>query len=1292
MLRLLVGAFLLCSVSGAEARNSRALEIGPVVFDLPKKPVQEGPIAINPGFERAGDRNQGLGNVAIGSTGTLTTAWTITGSSTTAKMTFAATTLTGSAGYKIIKDGCKGVTVVAGQSCPVEVSYNFTASGMQNVILNTPWTVEDTGTNPPTTYSGTATKSYSAYVVPAAPEYEENPAPQNCQGESPGSIVRLDSQSLGEEISIVGTGLYLAYTSENSKQFVTNAPKANRIANFNPEGMSVSVLHYYDRVKLRIFEGTGTSRFAKYINLEGQRVVASSNAEELYYFDSNGRHMTTRNALTGAILRTFNYSNNKLSSIVDAYGNTTKFNRSSTGVLTSITAPFGQNTIITTDSAGLITSVKNPLGQTYTLAYKTGTDLLEKFTKPGGQYSTFSYDVNGKLTKDAASGGNRWDLLLTLMSDQRVVDQSSALARKNTYYFWGEKGDSHRYIDHASGAWSDSVSLYNNGGNIYYEEGSTEKVVSLPDMRLDVLADTPIFHLKQWLDEETNNLPYVMTSFHRSVNDSVGLFSFGTIVDSATVNDRTISTTKYTAGTKTYLTTSNQGATSTKVIDQFGKTSSFKTGNDTPWAYNYDGFGRLASKSQGAYNSEKYLYDSNGYLQSVTNARNEVTSYSYDLAGRLTQIKLPDNRLIGMTYDANGNKTGIIPPSKPLHKFVFNAMELMSSYQPPALTGVSVKDTTYTYNQDKQLTQITRPDTRTVKYIYETNTNRLAQVQVARGVDEYIYRVGSDRIALIDSADGIRSVYKYFGKSLKSEEQRLVSNDAFLASVQYLYDNEFRVSARVLKGNGYTSTIGITYNGDSVPTKIGNLNLTYSYPSGRLATTALDRITDSRTYDSLGNLKSYSAIYTPTTGSASTLYSYSLTRDAASRITGKTETIGGVTSSYVYKYDVAGRLISVTKDGATNSTFSYDANGNKTGGTINGVAFTATYDDQDRLATWNSAVYSYNANGDNTGIQNGTVANTYTYDAFSRLLASVVPSSNYKYQYDGKGRQVRVYSATTGATVMRRIYEDDLRIAAEYNDAGVITKEYVYGTSANSPDYAIISGVRYRFIKDHLGSPRLIVKSSDGTIAQRMDYSVFGQVTNNTKPGFQAYGFAGGLLISSVGLTKFGARWYDSNTGRWTTKDPVRFDGGDTNLFGYVANDPINGIDQLGLGTLQVGIAFNYHFAGFNGQGGFGIAFDTHGGIGGYTYEGGGIGAGATTGFGGSIQTSNADNICDLRGNFANSSVHGGGGLGGALDIFSGHAPNGSEINGAGITFGAQEGGSISTGITNTQITPWRFH
>jgi hypothetical protein len=50
-----------------------------------------------------------------------------------------------------------------------------------------------------------------------------------------------------------------------------------------------------------------------------------------------------------------------------------------------------------------------------------------------------------------------------------------------------------------------------------------------------------------------------------------------------------------------------------------------------------------------------------------------------------------------------------------------------------------------------------------------------------------------------------------------------------------------------------------------------------------------------------------------------------------------------------------------------------------------------------------------------------------------------------------------------------------------------------------------------------------------------------------------------------TGLVRFGARDYDPQIGRWTTKDPIRFDGGDTNLYGYVLNDPINFIDPSGL-------------------------------------------------------------------------------------------------------------------------------
>ena len=84
-------------------------------------------------------------------------------------------------------------------------------------------------------------------------------------------------------------------------------------------------------------------------------------------------------------------------------------------------------------------------------------------------------------------------------------------------------------------------------------------------------------------------------------------------------------------------------------------------------------------------------------------------------------------------------------------------------------------------------------------------------------------------------------------------------------------------------------------------------------------------------------------------------------------------------------------------------------------------------------------------------------------------------------------------------------------------------------------------------------------------IDQRIDYSPFGKVTNDTNPGFQPFGFAGGLYDHETGLVRFGARDYDPQVGRWTAKDPILFAGGDTNLYGYELNDPVNLTDSDGL-------------------------------------------------------------------------------------------------------------------------------
>lgn len=74
-------------------------------------------------------------------------------------------------------------------------------------------------------------------------------------------------------------------------------------------------------------------------------------------------------------------------------------------------------------------------------------------------------------------------------------------------------------------------------------------------------------------------------------------------------------------------------------------------------------------------------------------------------------------------------------------------------------------------------------------------------------------------------------------------------------------------------------------------------------------------------------------------------------------------------------------------------------------------------------------------------------------------------------------------------------------------------------------------------------------------------------MVSDSNPGFQPFGFAGGLYDLTTGLLRFGARDYDPSIGRWLNKDPIRFASG-SNFYVYVKNDPINFVDPSG----QVGI------------------------------------------------------------------------------------------------------------------------
>ena len=347
-------------------------------------------------------------------------------------------------------------------------------------------------------------------------------------------------------------------------------------------------------------------------------------------------------------------------------------------------------------------------------------------------------------------------------------------------------------------------------------------------------------------------------------------------------------------------------------------------------------------------------------------------------------------------------------------------------------------------------------------------------------------------------------------------------------------------------------------------TQAGSLTLSRNAQNGLLTGTTLGSVSDTQSYNGFGEVTDYSAT---ANGAARLAVQYSY--DKLGRITQKVETIQGVATTYAYSYDLAGRLVGVAPTGAASSSYSYDANGNRLSKTVGGVTVNGTYDDQDRLTQYGTTTYAYTANGELQSKTAGGQTTTYQYDVLGNLRGVTLPGKTIEYLTDGSNR--RIGKKVNNTLTQGFLYQDGLKPIAELDGNNQVVSRFVYATGVNVPDYMIKGGVTYRILTDHLGSPRLVVNVTDGSVIQRMDYDEFGNVLTDTNPGFQPFGFAGGLYDRDTKLVRFGARDYDAEIGRWTAKDPILFAGGDTNLYGYVVSDPINFIDFRGRYALVAG-------------------------------------------------------------------------------------------------------------------------
>jgi RHS repeat-associated protein len=78
------------------------------------------------------------------------------------------------------------------------------------------------------------------------------------------------------------------------------------------------------------------------------------------------------------------------------------------------------------------------------------------------------------------------------------------------------------------------------------------------------------------------------------------------------------------------------------------------------------------------------------------------------------------------------------------------------------------------------------------------------------------------------------------------------------------------------------------------------------------------------------------------------------------------------------------------------------------------------------------------------------------------------------------------------------------------------------------------------------------------------EYDSFGKVLTTSGTVDTRYKYTGRELDAETGLYYYRARYFDANVGRFIGQDPIGFSAGDSNLYRYVGNSPLNATDPSG--------------------------------------------------------------------------------------------------------------------------------
>lgn len=995
-----------------------------------------------------------------------------------------------------------------------------------------------------------------------------------------------------------------------------------KLASYKPSvwglgGWTLTNHHYYDNIAKIIYFGYGQSKSIEGIprTLSPYGVVnfvAAQDSSEVYIFDSLGRHVETRTALLGAIKYRFIYlSDHKLDQIIDRSNLVTRVLRDSQGDPTGIQNPFGVITQLEVNSSGKLSEINSASGAITEIQYLGGNGLLSQIRYPSGLVTDFTHTSDGLFIDERKNTGG-----FQILSE-------SFESLKKTIGFQTAEGVASKTVDDRSNVLSPIYSSLDFEDKILQRStltnGGTMEVIDQPTYQIrntyrdDVRFGNQVQFASDVFERETLNAAFFrLVAANQEVTylQGEGPFNIDKLTTTSNIQlPATVQKQVFDGSERSFSLIQDDVLQSKIFFDQSERISHLQSPGALDLELSYNNFGQLAQVKQGK-SVSSYFYSEKGFLLQERDAQNRMTSYLRDDEGKVLEKTLPNGDKIAFDYTSSGALRKIRTPNGEEHNFNQTLLDQVSAYLPPVFASENGQSV-YTYDLDGRLKTITKAG-RIATFYYKAGTNFIERIATPEG--DYLFQDidARGRFGLAFSPDGIRTENRYV------EDEIVINNWAELStgqSGQITYNlNSLRQVASVVLNNSssvifeydqlgrivragderytYTTSNQSVMGSDGLPGKIAEQRVV-SVLAGNLTSTSRIESSDVAGRDPTNRTiqmqiaMSGGSLNVETSESVDSVGNIAVSARKSLKVNGQ---VKGDDLSQYFIYDSNNRLVRIDEEERHNLNgqisqvprrptaeyvFGAGSNNNIRSYEHFGKLTSAVYGPQDRLLKLQGAIqrdFEYSADGTLSKISNCLGEKKFEYDFFGNLKKVTLPDGKViTYKHDVYNR--RVLKLINGINAEKYTWYDQTRLATVDRGGERIT--YIYGSHPIAPSYVLIGPFRYKVVPTWKGDIRYIV-AEDGTVVQEITYDEYGNTLKDTSIGrvvggqvintpIQPLGFVSGLTDWDTKMIRFGARDYDPVVGRWTAKDPIGFAGGDTNLYSYVGQNPLNYVDPSGL-------------------------------------------------------------------------------------------------------------------------------